>query len=55
LKKITKLKPFLFEDWLIISFSKDWINFFSKIPTFDVGYENGKLVIQTESKKVKDD
>jgi len=49
--KIGKIKPYLFDDSLVIALSKDWINFFSNIPTFDVMYENGKLVIQSESKK----
>ena len=54
MKKICRIKPYLFEDSLVIALSKDWINFFSNIPTFDVTYENRKLVIQSESKKVEE-
>jgi hypothetical protein len=38
--------PLLFEENLIISFAKDWINQFSEIPKFNVMINNnGKLCL----------
>lgn len=33
---IQKISPILFEDNLLVSFSKEWIEIFGKIPEFDV-------------------
>ena len=46
MKKITDIVPHLIEDHLIISFSKKWVELFSKIPEFEVLIDsNNKLVI----------
>jgi len=42
LKKISSVTPYLFENHLIISLSKDWINVFKGIPEFDVYLDEGK-------------
>ena len=36
MKKITSVSSCLFEDHLILSLSKDWLNVFKKIPSFEV-------------------
>lgn len=33
---LQKISPILFEDKLLISFSKEWLKIFGKIPDFDV-------------------
>jgi len=49
LKKIGIIQPYLFEDQLILAFSKDWINVFGKLPCFVVVIdEEGKIVLQSE-------
>ncbi len=46
MKKITEIVPHLVEDHLIISFSKKWVDLFSKIPEFEVLIDSkNKLVI----------
>lgn len=55
MKRLCFVEPYLFENNLIIALADEWINVLGKLPKFEVLYENGKLVIQTESKKVKDD
>ena len=47
---IRNITPLLFENYLIITLSKDWINKFSGIPEFSVMINNtGKLCITSES------
>lgn len=36
MKQITKLTPYLFENFLIIAMDSRWIEVFEKIPTFNV-------------------
>ena len=48
------VKSLLFENSLIISLSKDWLNYFSKIPEFDVIIDNkGRLCITSQEKIVQ--
>ena len=47
---IRNITPLLFENYLIVTLSKDWINKFSGIPKFSVKINNtGKLCITSES------
>ena len=47
---IRNITPLLFENYLIITLSKDWINKLSDIPKFSVKINNtGKLCITSES------
>ena len=36
MKKISEVKSFLFDNHIILSFSKDWIDVFKEIPEFEV-------------------
>ena len=50
------VKSLLFENSLIISLSKDWLNYFSKIPEFDVIINNkGVLCITSQEKVIKNE
>ena len=51
MKRLCFVEPYLFEKMLVIALSDEWINVLGKLPQFEVLYENGKLVIQTEAKK----
>ncbi len=45
------VKSLLFENSLILSLSKDWLNHFTKIPEFDVMIDNdGRLCITSQEK-----
>jgi len=48
---LVTVKSLLFENSLIISLSKDWLNYFSKIPEFGVVIDNdGRLCITSQEK-----
>jgi len=42
MKKITEVKSYLFDNYLIVSLSKDWVNVFGEIPRFKVVLDNKK-------------
>ena len=47
-KKLGIISPHIFDDFLIISFSKQWISLNGKIPQFTVRIDcKNKLVIET--------
>lgn len=46
------VKSLLFENSLIISLSKDWLNYFSKIPEFDVMINDKDRLCITSQEKV---
>ena len=46
--------PLLFENYLIISLSKDWINQFSSVPQFRVSIDKKRRLCITSIKEVKD-
>ena len=50
MKKLNSVTPHLFEKFLVLSISYDWINQFGKIPTFDVFVENKKLCLVSKEK-----
>ena len=52
-KHIGIVTPLLFEDKLLISFSKDWIQKFDGIPQFVVAIDKGILCI-TSLQEIKD-
>ena len=43
-QKIGSVSPHFFEDVMIISFSKKWLNHFDVIPTFDVTIDQSDRV-----------
>jgi len=45
LKTITVVKPLIFEDNLLLAFTKDWIEKFGKIPEFEIKIINKRLHI----------
>jgi hypothetical protein len=47
-KQLQVITPYLFEDHLILSLSKDWINYFKKIPTFSFEVKDGKIILTSE-------
>ena len=52
LKKIATVTPTLFDDFLIISLSKKWIDVWKKIPEFSVYVDKNKqLIIKTVGDK----
>lgn len=46
-KQLQIVVPIFFEDNLILSLSKDWINLFEKIPEFSVRISKKKLVLES--------
>mgnify|MGYP000271241997 CR=1 FL=1 len=46
------VKSLLFENSLIISLSKDWLNYFSKIPEFDVMINDKDRLCITSQEKI---
>lgn len=53
-KHIGIVSPLLFEDKLLISLSKDWINSFSGIPEFIVSINNKGQLSIVSLKEIKD-
>ena len=52
MKKICETKPMLFEDYLILALSKEWLDVFGEMPTFEASLDdNGKLHL-TSTKSV---
>jgi hypothetical protein len=49
---VVTVKSLLFENSLIISLSKDWLNYFSKIPEFDVMINDKDRLCITSQEKV---
>lgn len=50
MKKIAEITPLLFEDHLIISLDREWINLWNQVPTFTAKlYDNAKLVLESQS------
>lgn len=48
MKKIGEYKPFLFENYLVLSLDKKWIEVFGEIPRFEAAIDNkGKLHIKS--------
>jgi hypothetical protein len=53
---LVTVKSLLFENSLIISLSKGWLNYFTKIPEFDVIINNkGVLCITSQEKVIKNE
>lgn len=53
-KHIRIVTPLLFDDKLLISLSKDWINSFERIPEFIVTIDNKRRLSITSLQEVKD-
>ena len=51
--RIGTVSPFLFDDNLIIALTKDWLDKFSKIPTFDVVINNAGRLCLTSTECIK--
>jgi len=50
LKAVCTVKPILFEDNLLLSLSKNWIDLFGNIPEFSVSLDNqGRLQLRTKN------
>jgi len=45
MKKVDEIIPYIFENYLIISLSKDWIKVFDKVPKFEAFIDNKKRLI----------
>ena len=52
--EIEIITPLLFENYLIVSLSKDWINQFSSVPQFRVSIDKKRRLCITSIKGVKD-
>jgi len=49
MKRLSDVTSYLFEDHIIISLSKDWLNTFGKLPDFEVLIDNlGKLHLKSK-------
>jgi len=44
MKTISKIKPYLFDNYLIIALSKDWIDVCKGIPEFSVILDNNQRI-----------
>ena len=55
-KQIASVTPYLFEDHIIISLSKEWLIAFGKIPTFDAFVVDKRLQLISKEKiqEIKD-
>lgn len=53
MKKITDIVPHLIEDHLIISFSKKWVDLFSKIPEFEVLIDSKNRLVIISKDRIK--
>lgn len=51
MKKIAEITPFLFEDHLVISIKKEWLDVWNQIPKFSVYVDGKELVMKTGQKK----
>lgn len=50
-KVIAEVLPHLLGDYLVLSFSKDWLRVFGEIPKFTVNVDEGSLVLRAEIKR----
>jgi len=51
MKRLSDATSYLFEDHIIVSLSKDWLNAFGKLPDFEVLIDNlGKLHLKSRQK-----
>lgn len=48
MKKIGEINPYLFEDFLVISIKKEWLNVWKKIPSFLVYADGKKFLIKAD-------
>jgi|APSaa5957512535_1039671.scaffolds.fasta_scaffold14406_3 hypothetical protein len=54
MKELGKVQSYLFDDHVIVSFDKEWINLFGGLPVFSITIDDaGKLCLQ--SQKVRRD
>lgn len=56
MEKFKIIKPCLFQDSLVISLTKEWINHFNEIPEFEVFVDNKKrlhLVSKSFQKEIR--
>jgi len=45
MKIIARVIPYLFDNYLLIPLSKDWINIFGKVPQFEAFIDNKKRLV----------
>ena len=43
-----KVSSHLFEDYLIVSLSKEWLNVFKALPIFSVEFKNERLILTSQ-------
>jgi len=55
LSNLGSITPTFFENYLILSLSKDWINKFSGIPEFVVIIDNKRRLCIASIQEIKDD
>ena len=48
MKKVNEITSYLFDDSLIISLSKDWVNVFGSLPKFSTKIKNGRLILTSQ-------
>ena len=60
MKKFITIKPYYFDDSIILSLTKNWLNQFDMIPNFDVFIDGGIIdskgestIIEIEDEKIK--
>lgn len=54
-RTLQRITPLFYDDNLIVSLSKKWIEYFGKIPDFEVILEkNGKLLLRSRTAKKED-
>ena len=51
MKKIAEITPLLFEDHLVISIKKEWLDVWNQIPKLSVYVDGKELVMKTDQKK----
>jgi len=47
------VSPYLFENYLILSFSKDWINLCNTIPEFEITIDQNKRLHLISKQKIR--
>lgn len=45
MRKICSVSPVIFNDYLVISLTKDWLKYFEKLPTFTAIIDNKSRLV----------
>jgi hypothetical protein len=52
MKKICEVKPLLFDSYLVLALSKEWLDVFGEMPTFEASLDDDGKLYLTSTKSV---